>query len=87
MMQVQEQAAGNEHGAGQKFFVDIEGVIHPWPRDTITFQEIAQLGGWDPSQGVVEIDKDNIEHTLKPGDVVELKPGHGFSKKVRWKRG
>jgi hypothetical protein len=87
MTQVQEQAAGNEQGAGQKFFVDIEGVIHPWTRDTITFEEIVQLGGWDPSQGVVEIDKDNVERTLKPGDVVELKPGHGFSKKVRWKRG
>lgn len=72
---------------GPKYFVDIEGQVHPWPRNTITFEEIAQLGGWDPAQGVVEIDEHNNERTLQPGEVVELKPGHGFSKKVRWKRG
>lgn len=69
------------------FFVNIEGVEHPWPSPTITTEQIASLGGWDPSQGVIEIDRDNNERTLKPGEVVELKPGHGFAKKVRFKRG
>ncbi len=69
------------------FFVNIEGVEHPWHRDTITREEIIQLGGWDPSLGVIEVDKDNNERTLQPGEVVELKPGHGFAKKIRWKRG
>ena len=87
MTSTQEHSATAVKEAGPKYFVDIEGVVHPWPRDAITFEEIIQLGGWDPSQGVVEVDKDNVERTLKPGDVVELKPGHGFSKKVRWKRG
>ena len=51
-------------------------------------EQIAQLGGWAASQGVIMIDlKDNTERTLKPGEVVELKPGLGFSKKIRWKRG
>jgi hypothetical protein len=81
----QEHKDDKEHGP--QYFVDIEGVIHPWPRNTITFEEIAGLGGWDASQGVVEVDKDNVERTLQPGQVIELKPGHGFSKKVRWKRG
>ena len=35
----------------------------------------------------VEVDDQNNERTLQPGQVVELKPGHGFAKKVRWKRG
>jgi hypothetical protein len=74
-------------GHGPKFELDIEGTIHPWDHDTITTEEIIQLGGWDPSQGAIEIDKDNVEHTLTPGQVVDLKPGHGFSKKVHWKRG
>jgi len=87
MTQTQEQLAGTDQNAGPKYFVDIEGVVHPWSRDTITFEEIIQLGGWDASQGVVEVDKDNVEHTLQPRQVIELKPGHGFSKKVRWKRG
>jgi hypothetical protein len=73
---------------GQKFFLDIEGTNHPWDRDTITTEEIAQLGGWDPAIGVIEIDlKHNTERTLQPGEIVELKPGKGFSKKVGFKRG
>jgi Multiubiquitin len=78
---------GDQSGGGPKYFVSIEGQEYPWPKDTITFEEIANLGGWQPSEGVIEIDKDNNERTLHPGEVVQLKPGHGFSKKVRWKRG
>jgi hypothetical protein len=74
-----------EHGP--HFFVNIEGTDHPWPKSTITTEEIAHLGGWDASVGVIEIDKDNNEHALKPGEIVELKPGHGFAKKIRFRRG
>jgi hypothetical protein len=73
--------------SGLKFLVDIEGTEHPWPTSTITTEEIAKLGGWEPSVGVIEIDQDNNEHTLRPGETVELKPGHGFAKKIRFKRG
>ena len=72
---------------GPKFKIDIEGTLYDWDRDTITTEEIIQLGGWDPSQGAIVIDKDNNERTLQPGEVVELRPGLGFSKKVRFKRG
>ncbi len=74
-------------GQGPKFFVDIEGVLKPWDKDTITTEEVIALGGWDPSQGAILIDKDNNEHALKPGEVVDIKPGMGFSKKIRFKRG
>lgn len=74
-------------GNGPKFFINIEGTEHEWSDSTITMEQIAQLGGWNPDQGVIEIDKHNNERTLKPGEVVELKPGHGFAKKIRWKRG
>lgn len=77
----------NNQGHGPHYFVDIEGTEYPWPSPTITTEDIARLGKWDPSSGVIEVDKDNIERTLAPGEVIELKPGHGFSKKVRWKRG
>ena len=70
-----------------EYFVDIEGVLKPWHKDTITTEEVIALGGWDPSQGAIMIDKDNNEQTLKPGEVIELKPGMGFSKKVHFKRG
>ncbi len=72
---------------GPKFFVDVEGVEKPWDKPTITTEEVIVLGGWDRSQGAIVVDKDNNERTLQPGETVELKPGHGFSKKVRFKRG
>jgi hypothetical protein len=72
---------------GTKFFLDIEGVLKPWDRETITTEEIIALGGWDPSQGAIMIDKENNEHTLQPEQVIELKPGMGFSKKVKFRRG
>jgi hypothetical protein len=73
---------------GPQYEIDIEGTIHPWDRDTITATEIASLGGWSLDQGVVEVNlKTQEERTLAPDDVVELKPGHGFSRKVSFKRG
>lgn len=76
-----------ENAQGPKYFVNIEGTLHPWPSDTITTEQIAELGGWDASVGVIEIDQENNERTLQPGEAVHLKPGQGFSKKIRWKRG
>jgi hypothetical protein len=70
-----------------KYILNIEGEEVPWDKDTITTEEIAQLGGWDVSQGVIEVDQENVERTLAPGEVIEVKPGHGFGKKHRWKRG
>ena len=72
---------------GPKYFLNIEGEEIPWDQDSITTEQIADLGGWDISQGVIEIDKHNNERTLSPGQVIEIKPGHGFGKKHRWKRG
>lgn len=78
----------NEQARGPKHTLDIEGQLTPWDSDTITTEEAARLGGWDLSQGVVLIDlKDNTERTLQPGETVDVKPGMGFSKKIRFKRG
>lgn len=82
-----EQIHSPETHEGPKYYVNIEGQEHPWASGTITTEEIARLGGWDPSQGVIEIDPENQERTLRPREVVELKPGHAFAKKVRFKRG
>jgi len=70
-----------------KFHLDIEGRLVDWNEDAITTEQIINLGGWDPSQGAILIDKDNVEHTLQPGQVVDLQPGMGFAKKVHFKRG
>lgn len=79
---------GNSQGQGPKYEIDIEGTLHAWDRDTITTAEIIELGGWSPDQGVVEVDlKTQDERTLAADEVVTLKPGHGFSKKVKFQRG
>lgn len=71
-----------------KYFLDIEGTIHEWSQNTITTEEVIELGGWEPSKGAILIDlKTNEEENLNPGQVIELRPGLGFSKKHRFKRG
>ncbi len=82
-----ETAVDTETEKGPKYFLDIEGQEVAWDQDTITTEQIAELGGWDVSQGVIEVDKDNNERTLAPGEVIEVKPGQGFGKKHKWKRG
>jgi hypothetical protein len=78
----------NNELKGPKHFIDIEGTLYPWDKDTITTEEIATLGGWNVSDGVLMIDlKTNEEVTLQPGQVIDVKPGMGFSKKHRFKRG
>jgi hypothetical protein len=72
---------------GPKYVLNIEGAEYSWDHDTITTEQIAKLGGWDVGQGVIEVDKDNNERTLAPGEIVSIKPGQGFGKKIRWKRG
>jgi hypothetical protein len=76
-----------KQGQGPKFTLNIEGELKPWDEPTITTEKVIELGGWDPSQGAILIDKDNNERTLQPGEVIELQPGMSFSKKIRFKRG
>ena len=74
--------------APKKFEVDIEDTIYEWDRETITVPQLRQLGGLPTDTPVVEIDlKENTEHELAEDAVVELKPGQGFAKKVKFKRG
>tara|TARA_R110001606_G_scaffold399304_1_gene584225 strand:+ start:4191 stop:4901 length:711 start_codon:yes stop_codon:yes gene_type:complete len=77
----------------EKFRIDlliricIEDEFFPWPRKTIKTEEIAELGGWDVSQGVIEVDKDQNERNLEPGEEITLRPGLSFGKKFCFKRG
>lgn len=73
--------------SGQKFFVEIEGTEYPWDKETITIPEIRNLGHLPADQPVIEIDPDNNEITLREDAVIELKPGHRFGKKPKFKRG
>lgn len=75
-------------GNGPKYWLNIENKKYPWEENTITAEEIIQLGGWESGLGAIVIDlKTNIERALQPGEIVEIKPGQGFAKKVRFKRG
>jgi hypothetical protein len=80
-----DQAKGENNGSNYE--LEIEGRIFVWNLPTITTEEVARLGGWDPAQGVIVVDKDNNERTLSAGERVALKPGIGFGKRIRWKRG
>ncbi len=73
---------------GPKYEVNLDGDVQPWPNPTISVPEIRQLAGWGPDQPVVIVDiKSNDERDLREDEVIDLKPGHGFSKKIKFKRG
>jgi len=73
---------------GPKYLINVEGAEHPWDEDTITVPQIRELGGFVATDPVIEVDlKDNTERTLGEDEVVEIKPGRGFGKKVRFQRG
>lgn len=74
-------------GQGPKYLIDIEGNEYPWTADTITPEDIIRLAGWPAGTTVIEVDKQQGEVTLAPNQPVEVKPGHGFGKKVKFKRG
>lgn len=75
------------NGQKKPYFVCIEEHKYDWDKPVITYEEILELGGWESSAGIIEVDKDQNERTLQPGEEIELKPGLGFSKKICWKRG
>lgn len=71
-----------------RYAIDIEGTIHDWDEPTITVPQLRDLGELPAGVPVLEIDlKTNDERTLDEGEIVELKPGLGFSKKVEFRRG
>lgn len=73
---------------GPKYEVNLDGDVYPWPNPTISVPEIRRLAGWGDDQPVVMVDlKTNDERDLREDEVIDLKPGQGFSKKVKFKRG
>ena len=73
---------------GPVFVLRIEGTEFQWAKPTITTEQIAELGAWDPSHGVQQIDlATNEARTLKPNEIIDLKDLKTFAKKIGWRRG
>ena len=74
--------------SGPKYEIDIEGTKYVWDKDVISVAEIRTLGKLPQDVPVIEIDlKDNTQRTLSEDEVVQLRPGLGFSKKIKYQRG
>ncbi|MDQ4143154.1 MAG: multiubiquitin domain-containing protein [Actinomycetota bacterium] len=87
-MRTEVETEGMDKAGGPKYVVNVEGLDHDWPRPTITVAEIRELGGFAATDPVIEVDlKDNSERTLGEDEVVDIKPGMGFGKKIKFKRG
>ena len=86
---VQEgHAAQHHHHHHHEFCVNVEGVDHEWDHDTITVPQIRELGHLPADQPVLEINLEtNTERTLPENEIVHLKPGHAYCKKIKYKRG
>jgi hypothetical protein len=87
-MRTDVAADGMAQATGGKYVVNVEGIDHDWPSPTIIAADIRILGGFAPTDPVIEVDlKDNSERTLSEDEVVDIKPGMGFGKKIEFKRG
>lgn len=87
-MEKESEVVERDTERNPRYLINIEGDLKPWNEDTITTEQIIRLGGWDSSQGVIMIDLlDNSEVTLRPGQVIHVRSGLGFSKKISFKRG
>ena len=80
-----------EGTADAPFEISIEGVTHPWGRDTISAKEIRELGSIPPDCAVVAVDlADGKEHVLEDDEVHRvppLEPGKPVVKRTNFKRG
>jgi hypothetical protein len=85
--QVTADAVGAAHMPESPVNIVIEGKDFRWSGVTITTAEIIKLGGWESSQGVIEVDEHQNERTLAPDEVVHLEPGKEYGKRHHWKRG
>ena len=71
-----------------KYEINIEGRLFAWDQPTIPVSQLRELGGLPSEQPVLEVNlQTNEERTIPEAEIVELKPGHGFAKKVSFKRG
>lgn len=80
---------GDEHAPhGPKYDVNIEGVVHDWPSPGITPAGVRSLAGWPEGEQVLAVDMEtNIETPVGENETIALKPGVGFGRKFRFKRG
>ncbi len=72
---------------GQKFFVNIEGIEYEWDKDTITTQEIRNLGGLPADLPIIQESPDGTERTLAEGETITLQPGHRHGRAAKYRRG
>jgi hypothetical protein len=80
----------SEHAVdpGPKYEIDIEGKFYSWDSSTITVPRLRALAGIPADQQMMEVDlQTNTERTLAEDEIIRLKPGKGFSKKIKYQRG
>jgi len=79
---------GNTEPTAPKYFLDLEGVEYPWHEPSITVAQIRELAGWTTDQQVMIVNLDTNEETvLAENAAIEVKPGHGFGRKFKFRRG
>jgi hypothetical protein len=73
--------------AGKKYYINIEGVEHPWDAETIRVRDMRALANLPAGLSIVEEFPDGTERTLANTDVIALKPGHRYGRAPKFKRG
>ncbi len=65
----------------------VDGKTYPSEKPVLKASEIMSVAGIDRSQGLVEVEEDGTEKSLKPDDDCNVEGGKRFKKPPRFKRG
>jgi Multiubiquitin len=87
--QVEDHGRGRDgKKGGPRYYIDLEGDEREWGNSSITLAQLRTLAGWPADQQVVMVDlSTNEENGLDEGTPIDLKPGHGFGRKFKFRRG
>lgn len=84
---IQQNSDGADRN-GPKYYVNIDGKDYSWTNATITAVDIRSMAGWSSDQSVDEVDlKTGSKTSISDSQVIDLKPGHGFAKKIEFVSG
>jgi hypothetical protein len=84
MATAEQHREEHEH---DRYFVEVDGLEVGFDHEPVTGSEIMDEAGVSREVGLVQILEDGTQKPVTPDELFELKPGHRFKKRPRFKRG
>lgn len=87
MVAQEERVQGAQKEPGRFYTVFVDEVEYRFDHTPVMGGEIMDLAGIPHSDGLLLINDDNTQQTVRVEEEIDLKPGRRFKKAPRFKRG